>query len=165
VSALAIPGYFEQPTLPHFVRPTEGISAEIQAGVLRKPPRSVAGVYWHDAEEARQEPLSAGIAKALEEIYVMEDRGSVIRFIAENRLRGLLVQARQPLNEAFGEEAVKILTLVQDDEDGSLALFCLVRVSGQLQEARQTLRKFDRDWWLAKSQQAAGILNFDFELA
>ena len=99
----------------------------------------------------------------LPDVYVIEDRSTVAAFIEENRLRGLLLQARNPLNAAFGEAAVKTLTLVRDDE-GFKRLFCLVMAPGDMQEARRALRSFDQQWWLARCEQAAGKLNFDFEL-
>ncbi len=101
--------------------------------------------------------------KGLEDAYVIDDRSAVAAFIEQNRLRGLLVQAREPLNAAFGEAAVKTLTLIDDDE-GFNTLFCLIVVSGDMHEARLALGSFDQRWWLARSDQAAGKLNFDFEL-
>lgn len=95
--------------------------------------------------------------------YIFEDHSAVTAFIEQNRLRGLLEQAREPLNAAFGEAALKKLTLVTDDE-GFKILFCLVRVPGDMQEARRALRSFDQRWWLGRSAQAAAKLNFDFEL-
>lgn len=106
---------------------------------------------------------SASAIKGLEDVYVIENRLDVAAFIQENRLRGLLLQARNPLHAAFGEGAVKTLTLVTDDE-GFKTLFCLVMVQGDMVEARRALRSFDQQWWLARSELASGKLNFDFEL-
>ncbi len=103
------------------------------------------------------------VEKGLEEVYVIDDRPSVAAFIEENRLRSLLLQARDPLNAAFGEASIKTLTLVHDDE-GFTTLYCLVMVSGDMQDARRALKSFDQEWWLARSGQVAGKLNFDFEL-
>lgn len=103
-----------------------------------------------------------GLAE-LEQAYVFDDRSAVAAFIERNRIRRLVLEAREPLNTAFGEAAMKTLTLVRDDE-GFDALFCLVMVPGDMQEARRALRSFDERWWLACSAQAAGKLNFDFEL-
>ncbi len=94
---------------------------------------------------------------------MIEDRSAVAAFVTENRLHGLLFQARSALNAAFGEAALKTLALVRDDE-GLVTLFCLVLIPGDMREARLALRSFDQRWWLARSTQAAGKLNFDFEL-
>jgi hypothetical protein len=99
----------------------------------------------------------------LERAYVFEDRSEVAAFIERNRIRELLLEAQQPLNAAFGEGAVKKLTLVEDDE-GFMTLFCLVLIAGDMRAARLALRSFDEDWWLARSGQAGSKLNFDFEL-
>ena len=99
----------------------------------------------------------------LERVFVFEDRAEVAAFMERNRIRGLLLEAREPLNAAFGEGAVKKLTLLEDDE-GFTTLVCLVLVAGDMPVARLALRSFDEQWWLARAGQAGGKLNFDFEL-
>jgi len=99
----------------------------------------------------------------LEETYRIDDPPRVFAFIEQNRLRDLLLQAKGPLNKAFGKTAVKQLHLVRDNE-GFETLYCLVMVSGDAREARRSLKAFDERWWLARSDQAGGRLNFDFEL-
>jgi hypothetical protein len=99
----------------------------------------------------------------LEDTYVIENRREVAQFVEENQLGGLLKQARDPINKAFGEKAVKTLTVVEDDE-GFRALFCLVMIPGDMQEARNALKAFDQEWWLQHSPQVGEKLNFDFEL-
>jgi len=101
--------------------------------------------------------------KELEQAYVFEDRSAVAAFIERNRIRELALEAREPLNAAFGGAAVKKLTLLEDDE-GFTTLFCLVLIAGDMRAARLALRSFDEHWWLARSGQAGGKLNFDFEL-
>lgn len=101
--------------------------------------------------------------KELERLYVLEDCSAVASFIRQNRLLELLLEARDPLNAAFGEGAVKKLTLVEDDEAFE-TLFCLVLVPGELGQARLALESFDDGWWLAHCDRAAGKLNFDFDL-
>jgi hypothetical protein len=101
--------------------------------------------------------------RGLDHAYVIEDRPAVTRFIEENRLHGLLLQASQPLKAGFGEDSIRTLSIVSDDE-GFETLYCIVITSGDLQQRRQTLRAFDRTWWLSRAKQAAGRLNFDFKL-
>jgi len=104
------------------------------------------------------------VSKALEQVYVFEDRREILAFIMGSRvIEELLLEAQEPLNSAFGQESVKKLTLVEDDE-GFVSLFCLVWVPGSLHEARRALRSFDESWWLARSGKVGGKLNFDFEL-
>lgn len=99
----------------------------------------------------------------LEEVYVFEQRARVAEFVEGNRLRNLLLQARDPLFAAFGETAVKRLSVLEDDE-GCETLFCSIGVSGSLNEARRALRFFDQTWWLAHCGKVSGILNFDIDL-
>jgi hypothetical protein len=103
------------------------------------------------------------LEEELDEVYVFEDRSRVAAFIDQTRLGGLLVQAREPLTTIFGEAAVKRLSLIEDNE-GCSTLFCLIAVSGALDEARRALRSFDQRWWLDHSHEAAGKLNFDVAL-
>ena len=114
-------------------------------------------------QEVNQEVPPDSVLKRLEDAYVIDDRLAVAAFIERNRLRGLLLQARDPLNAAFGGDVPKKLALIDDDE-GFCTLFCLIPVAGDMHEARLALRSFDQHWWLAHSEQAAGRLNFDFEL-
>jgi len=110
-----------------------------------------------------QAPPADPAPRTLDQAYVLEDRTAIPEFIKRNRLLELLLEARGPLVSAFGEAAVKKLTLVEDDE-GFVTLFCLVMVPGDLDEARGALNSFDETWWLPHSHEAGGKLNFDFEL-
>ncbi len=128
-----------------------------------KPPER-AGEFQYRQWEGRDRAVGRDLVlMELERVYVFEDRAEVAEFIQRNRLRELLLEARGPLNAAFGERAVKKLTLVEDDE-GFVTLFCFVLVPGGLDEARWALNSFDERWWLAQSHEAGGKLNFDFEL-
>ena len=129
-----------------------------------RPPRPVGplqDIHW---QRLTGEVPADFSLKGLEEIYVIDNRSAVAAFIKQNCLRALLLQAREPLHAAFGESAVRTLTLVQDDE-GFETLFCLILVSGDMNEARLALRSFDQQWWLVHCDQAAGKLNFDFDFA
>jgi hypothetical protein len=99
----------------------------------------------------------------LEQTYGIEDRAAVSRFITENRLGGLLLEARTPLAAAFGSRATRVLRLVSDG-DGSTTLFCLVAMPGSVERALEARAIFDRTWWLDRCSAAGGKLNFDFEL-
>ena len=134
-------------------QPTQNVGLRIGGGLVQS-----LGCYVLNWEGQPDSPL-----KGLEDEYVIDNRSAVAAFIRQNRIRGLLLQAREPLNAAFGKGPLKKLTLATDDE-GSKTLFCLVRVPGDMQKARRALRSFDQRWWLGRSTQAAGKLNFDFEL-
>ena len=116
----------------------------------------------HFGRAAQVMPTRPTIA-GLDDSYVIEDRATVSHFIEEHRLQGLLLAAKEPLNDAFTDRPIKILSLLRDDE-GFETLFCLVMIPGEMEPARQALRRFDEQWWLAHSGQVAGKLNFDFEL-
>ncbi len=118
------------------------------------------GTSWKTAIVTINRP---SVLALLEGTYVIENRREVAQFVEENQLGGLLKQARDPINKAFGRKAVKTLTVVEDDE-GFRTLFCLVMIPGDMQEARNALKAFDEEWWLQHSPKVGGKLNFDFEL-
>lgn len=134
-------------------QPTQDVGSPLGGGLFQSI--GCHGFNWEGQPDSTLE--------GLEDEYVIDNRSAVAAFIIQNRIRGLLLQAREPLNAAFGKGPLKKLTLVTDDE-GSKTLFCLVRVPGDMQEARRALRSFDQRWWLGRSTQAAAKLNFDFEL-
>lgn len=129
-----------------------------QRPASKKRPRAVG-----PDRDLRQEMPPAANVEALDEMYVWDDRASVLRFIEETRVRGLLLDARQALDDAFGEDAIKSLSIVRDDE-GFDTLFCLVRTREPLEMATRALQAFDEGWWLARSTEAGGKVNFDFDL-
>ena len=96
--------------------------------------------------------------------YIIPDRTAVAAFVSEHRLGDLLLEARGPLDLAFGPQAAKSLRLVCDDE-GFETLFCLVSLSDSPEHALEARASFDRAWWLERCATVSGRLNFDFELA
>jgi hypothetical protein len=122
--------------------------AELRYGILQVP---------------RQGAPARSELATLERAYVLEDRSAIPTFVKRNRLLELLLEAEEPLTAAFGEATTKKLTLVEDD-DGFVTLFCLILFPGDLDEARRALNSFDESWWLARTHEARGKLNFDFEL-
>lgn len=133
----------------------------IQPSNPKKGPHSVteSHLLWENAKREIPKDLAT---KGLDDTYVIEDRSSVYRFIEEHRLHGLLLQARQMLKTKFGEDSVKTLSVVSDEE-GFESLFCLVTTKADVQRSQEALRSFDLEWWVPHAKQAAGRLNFDFK--
>jgi hypothetical protein len=156
--------YLVQPSLPLYWRvPTGTTHPEKQpVGPQKLINRfgSFAVAYCSESNQARAR--SEG-TRGLESAYVIENRPSVAEFILRNRLRGLLLEAVAPLNATFGNDAIKVLNIVKDDE-GSESLYCLIVTPGDMVDARQHLRAFDEEWWIDHSAKGAGRLNFDIEL-
>jgi hypothetical protein len=139
------------------------VREQLQSPQRAMPPQQARESRHAQQEKCYQEVHGDPALKELKQLYVFEDPSAVGAFIVRNRFRELLIEARDPLNAAFGETAVRKLTLVEDDE-GCVALFCLVLVPGGLEDARRALNSFDETWWLARSGQVGGKLNFDFDL-
>lgn len=154
----------QMPVPPPHGTPPEMRWPQAQPIALHKPPRPAEGVSAATRRlNCNRGMPSDHVVADLQKTFVIDDASRVAAFVRWNRLRGLLLEAKDALDSVFGEAAVKRLSLVSDDE-GSLTLFCLVMVPGDMEEARRALRSLDQQWWLARSEQAGGKLNFDFEL-
>jgi hypothetical protein len=112
---------------------------------------------------AAKNPPGREKTQRLDDTYIFENREEVTRFIQEHHLQNLLVQAKEHLKERFGATSIKTLSLICDDE-GFESLFCVISAAGSLQENLNALRAFDRNWWLSQVHNAAGRLNFDFQI-
>ena len=158
------PHLSQMPAPPPYGAPPQVRWTQAQPISLRGPRRPLEGglaaTHTHNFDREMQSDRTIG---DLQKVYVIDDASRVSAFVRWNRLRGLLLEAKEPLDLFFRETAVKRLSLLSDEE-GSLTLFCVVIWPGDMQEARRALRAFDERWWLARCQQAAGKLNFDFEL-
>jgi hypothetical protein len=105
-----------------------------------------------------EQPKKESALSLIENTYVLVEREIVTTFIRENQLVGVLQEAREPINRAFGNSTVKTLTIVEDDE-GFRTLFCLVMVPRDLELARNALRLFDQSWWSHRARKFIGKLN------
>jgi hypothetical protein len=127
-------------------------------------------LYHENSEEIRAMTASrkietgiTGQIEYLERTYIIDDRLAVLSFIERNRLRDLLLEASNPLQNAFGNMGSrKTLRLIRDDE-GIDTLFCLVQFRGSVEAGMEALACFDEQWWLDRSERSQGKLNFDFE--
>jgi hypothetical protein len=135
-----------------------GLLDSMQQRVYRQPP-ILSGM---SDLRPKNQPSGASDA-ALNEHYVMSRAATIQTFVREHRLRSTLLEARKPLEAAFGSEAIKKLEIIRDDE-GYETLFCSVILTGSVIDARASLRSFDEQWWVERCNQVNGKLNFDFEL-
>lgn len=99
----------------------------------------------------------------LESTFIIENRQSVLRFVEHHHLSWLLLEAEEHLQSVFGGPAIKVLSLLKDDE-GVETLVCYVKFAGSVASGRQALRNFDQQWWRARFALGGGKLNFDFDL-
>jgi len=159
---LALQGFEEPRTI--FYQHSAAPVADEQIRVVEDPRQQEPLAHHILSETRNQEAHQDRASRALEQAYVFGDRREILAFIMGSRvIEELLLEAQEPLNSAFGQESVKKLTLVEDDE-GFVTLFCFILAPGNLHEARRALRSFDESWWLARSGKVGGKLNFDFEL-
>lgn len=157
---LGFANYREQ-TPPAFHPPLQPEPWLVQVPVKKPAHRSgEIHVSWDNSKRCFSR---RDATRGLDDTYVLDNRQVVSKFIAENRLHNLLVEAKEPLKERFGAATVKTLSLVSDDE-GFESLVCLVTASGTLHENLNALRAFDREWWLGQINNAGGRLIFDFQL-
>lgn len=113
---------------------------------------------------ARFEAEHEALVKEVRKYYVLPADSSVLNFFRRYRtLPQLLLQAAQHLKEHFGTDAVFSLR-VPVDESGSQTLYAVAMWPGNVRDVRSALAKFDDEWWIANSRQAAGYLTFTYEL-
>ena len=111
----------------------------------------------------KTQPRAGLDADVLNRQYVMHKAATIRTFVSEHRLRSTLLEARKHLDAEFGQDSIKKLEIIRDDE-GSETLFCSVVVRDNLRQAKVALRRFDDRWWLERIGKVAGKLNFDIEL-
>jgi hypothetical protein len=96
--------------------------------------------------------------------FILPNDPSVATFLAEHgSLPQVLLEAVNPLRACFGKSTVFGLR-APIDESGSRTLYAVAMWPGKVRDARNALAKFDDDWWIAQSRQAAGYLTFTYEL-
>jgi hypothetical protein len=157
-------GYREQPRIPSFSLAALAIWTREQPAANSYSERPASSVVDDPRWRAfNMVPSRDGASTGLEDAFIIENRPEVAKFIEQNHLAGMLRQATRPLDATFGENTLKMLRLVRDDE-GSETLFCFVATRVGLEVAMQALRRFDELWWIARCGLTAGRLNFDFEL-
>ena|ERR1700730_15479367 len=99
----------------------------------------------------------------LQRNYVLDNKVDVVNFVRDHQLEWILARAVAALDKAFGNEKIKLLAVVEDDE-GSRTLFCFIKFTGSVDVAIAALASFDADWWVRNAGKYAGRLNFDFQL-
>lgn len=104
--------YFAQPQMSSEPKPKQDWIQDQPRE--KKPPRGVGG--FSDFYLPIPESTCSDALDGLDDTYVIVNRSVVAPFIEENRLAGLLRRAKEPLIEAFGEQAIKQLRLISDEE-------------------------------------------------
>ncbi|MBB5057738.1 hypothetical protein HDF16_002444 [Granulicella aggregans] len=105
----------------------------------------------------------ASILEVLEQ-YVISDDQQVMQFLREHlTLPELLIQAAPRLREYFGDTTVFSLRTVVDEHDWK-TLYAVVIWPGKARDVVTALDSFDEDWWIRRSNLAAGNLTFTYEL-
>lgn len=156
--------FLSQPPLPpSLLFPSSGLWQRFEQPVPVSKKKSLHRLVQPAFLYPDKQPNKETIFTPIEDTYVFAEREIVTKFIEDNQLVGILQEAKEPINRAFGTSTVKTLTVVEDDE-GFRTLFCLVMIPGDLEPARQALRIFDQSWWLHRARKFSGKLNFDFEL-
>jgi|WetSurMetagenome_2_1015567.scaffolds.fasta_scaffold319373_2 hypothetical protein len=103
--------------------------------------------------------------RLIESLYGFKDRNAVREFVhIHSDLAGLLVEAYDPLIEAFGPSQKVQLSVVRDPEiDDRVGLFGAILTRLTAADAMTRLEKFDEIWFLRQLKQLKGLLTFDLE--
>jgi hypothetical protein len=130
-------------------------------------PKSTQPAAIFDDLEKQMLAFAADHDATLEEVrkyFVLPNDSSVATVLSAHRgLVRILLEAVAPLRACFGAEYIFNLRAPIDDS-GSRTLYAVAMWPGTVRDARSALAKFDDDWWIAQSRQAAGYLTFTYEL-
>ena len=104
------------------------------------------------------------VLQQMRQLYVFSDVSSVSEFLFEHRcVISPLLEAVSRLKEYFGESTIWKLNAPIDDS-GMRTLYAAAQWTGDVNEVRHALGRFDDAWWIAISGGAAGHLTFTYEL-
>jgi hypothetical protein len=94
---------------------------------------------------------------------VVDDDRTIIQLLEEEpQLYLLLLDAVEPLQQAFGDKRLIYIRVQTSDEDSILkvAVWLPADFRGDPERA---LQAFDENWWLKNCHRAGGTLVFDYE--
>ena len=94
----------------------------------------------------------------------MDDDRTVTEFVQEEpELYWLLLEAVDPLRQAFGEKRLIYIRVQTSDEDSILKV--AVRLPANFgDDPERVLQAFDEEWWLKNCHRSGGALVFDYEM-
>lgn len=109
--------------------------------------------------------LSEAISN-LHSYYMFNDGEAVDSFLCDNPfLTSILLNARHNIAERFEDNPSLALEIVSDPEEpGADQLFLFIQTSLPPEQARERLRRLDREWWLAVVPTVRNKLTIDTEL-
>lgn len=101
----------------------------------------------------------------IEDLYIVSDRRAVREFLRMHPdLAGMLIEAYEPLADAFGPFPRVSLSIMRDPEiEDKVELLGSILTPLGAAEALARLEQFDDRWFLHQLKQASGLLNFDLE--
>ena len=95
---------------------------------------------------------------------ILDDDRALIRLLeAEPELYFLLVEAIEPLRQAFGEKTLLYMRIQSGDEDSLLKVAVWLPANFS-NDPERALRSFDAEWWLNNCHRSGGALVFDYEM-
>jgi hypothetical protein len=95
---------------------------------------------------------------------IMDDDRTIIEFLQEEpELYPLLLDAVDPLRQAFGEKRLIYIRVQTCDEDNILKVAVWLP-AGFGDDPERALQTFDQAWWLKNCHRSGGALVFDYEM-
>jgi hypothetical protein len=95
---------------------------------------------------------------------IMDDDRPIIELLQEEpELHSLLLDAVEPLRQAFGDKRLIYIRVQTCDEDSILKV--AVRLPANFDDDPEcALQAFDEAWWLKNCHRSGGALVFDYEM-
>jgi hypothetical protein len=169
------PIHFDQRVLRPMLLPLENAATTVRIGPLDMLKSYAPAEVSDDVPLEKMSLWSIGTAstfrafdmslRRIEDLYIVTNRRAVREFLLYNQdLAGVLLDALEPLAEAFGPFPQVCLSTVRDPEiEKSPELLGLILTPLGADEALDRLAKFDERWFLRQLQRINGRLIFDLE--
>jgi hypothetical protein len=95
---------------------------------------------------------------------IMDDGRTIIELLQEEpELYWLLLEAVDPLRQAFGEKRLIYIRVQTCDEDSLLKVAVWLPTNFR-DDPERVLQNFDKAWWLKNCHRSGGMLVFDYEM-
>jgi hypothetical protein len=119
--------------------------------------------YVYDHPQPKKD-FAAQLRILHQQYTILSDDRTMIELLeAEPALYSLLIEAVEPLRQAFGDKRLIYIRVLSSDEDSILKV--TVRLLANFGDnPEDALQAFDEEWWLKNCHRSGGTLVFDYEM-
>lgn len=121
-------------------------------------------IHQYSENKPELAPVSEQQLNDVRARYIFAEPEEVEVFLRDHRaISGLLLEAAPYLRNCFGP-TVPLRLMVSFEDDGSRTMQALAVWNGPLNDAKNALARFDREWWLDNCRRSSASIVLDYEL-